>query len=431
MYITLPIFITILLIIILLLIPRFYYPFWSHQPICHTYDFIRPLLLPAEGALLEHAPQKRKYCDPFHVKTRKYWEITDLEKQTLALFLQANYIASEHVIHVISAQTLDHQMAGFAHSPALSIYFDYDYTKSEHVLNLTADAGDTPIDPLAAALQELQKIRRTPIMKACMLTTQINLYDNPQSPPTPLYFWDAICTKRTASDDDTRKFAQKLIQTNDYNIRLYDNRGALFKKEIVLCSGVVPFIKYQSYSYIIAPRFQLRPLALFLTITQLRRKEIDTILRCLATSRKKYILPEMGNVLSMLDHSQLFVFSLKYRDEIYGIYFVKHANMHYEGVEGGDVGSETVGNTIQLLASVKQVYSDELFVLGWEHVLHAILKVRNTYRVLLVDEMADNGIILNSLNRALAFHQNPAAYYLFNYGMYGMPFDPRGWAVLL
>jgi hypothetical protein len=263
-----------------------------------------------------------------------------------------------------------------------------------------------------------------------MLTTQITLYDTPQS-PTPLYYWDQICTKRTASADETHKYAQRLIQTNDYNIRLYDNRGALFKKEIVLCDGITPFIQYRSYSYIIAPRFQLRPLSLFLTIRQLRKGEIDQILAALRTSRKKYVISEIGNLVSLLDHHQLFVFSLNYRDELYGIYFVKHVHMHYENIEGGDVGSETAGNAIQLVASVKQVYSDELFVLGWEHVLQAILKVRNTYRVLLVDEMGDNHIILNSLNRALAFYTNAAAYYLYNYGMYGMPFDPRGWLVLV
>ena len=422
-------------IITLLLIGiRLYYPFWSHQPVCHTYDFIRPWALPAEGALIEHAPQKRKFCDFFHVKTRKFWEIADTEKRDLAQFLQANYITAENVLHVISAQALDHQLAGFVHSPAISIYFDYDYVTipAENPLNAHT-TPEHPTDPLAAALQELQKIRRIPQIRACMLTTQITLYDTPQSPtpPTPLYYWDQICTKRTASAEDTQKYAQRLIQTNDYNIRLYDNRGALFKKEIVLCDGITPFIQYRSYSYIIAPRFQLRPLSLFLTIRQLRKGEIDQILAALRTSRKKYVISEIGNLVSLLDHHQLFVFSLNYRDELYGIYFVKHVHMHYENIEGGDVGSETVGNAIQLVASVKQVYSDELFVLGWEHVLQAVLKVRNTYRVLLVDEMGDNHIILNSLNRALAFYTNAAAYYLYNYGMYGMPFDPRGWLVLV
>jgi hypothetical protein len=282
------------------------------------------------------------------------------------------------------------------------------------------------MDPLQTAIYELQKIRRTPHIKGCMLSTQIILYDNAQITPTPLYYWNYICIKRTADD----KLVQPLIQTHDYNIRMLDNRGALFKKEIILCDGVVPLIKYQSYSYIIAPRFQLRPLSLFLTIQQLRKLDINTIMGCLQKSGKKYILSEMGNLISLLDNHQLFVFSLKYRDEIYGMYFVKNAHVHYDGIEGGDVGAET-GNTIQLAASVKQVYSDELFVLGWEHVLHAILKIRNTYRILLVDEMSDNSIILASLNRKLAFQSNVAAYYLYNYGMYGMPFDSRGWAIVV
>jgi hypothetical protein len=316
-------------------------------------------------------------------------------------------------------------MSGFTKSPTLSIYFNYDYPKLQPELDVTPY-----LDPFEAALHELQKTRRIPQIAACMLTTQITLYDTPQN-PQPLYYWDAICTKRTATADDSRKYTQRLIQTNDYNIRLYDNRGALFKKEIVLCQGIVPFIQYQSYSYIIAPRFQLRPLSPFLTIRQLRKPEIDQILAAVRTSRKRYVLTEIGNLVSLLDHHQLFVFSLNYRDELYAIYFVKHVHLHYEHIEGGDVGSEMAGNVIQLVASVKQVYSEELFVLGWEHVLHAILKVRNTYRVLLVDEMGDNGVILNSLNRALAFYQNPAAYYLYNYGMYGMPFDPRGWLVLV
>ena len=392
---------------------------------------MRGWTLPREGTLLELSPQKRKFCDFYHIKTRKYHDISHLEKQHLAHFLQTNYISSESVLHMISANALDHLMTGFIRSPAISIYFDYDYT------SLTPNDDIVPFDmstnPLEQALLKLQQIRRTPRIQACMLSTQINLY-NPTSItpsliiPTPLYYWNYICTKRTANDP---KYTQHLIQTHDYNIRMLDNRGTLFKKEIILCEGVVPLIQYRSYSYIIAPRFQLRPLSLFLTIQQLRTEsDISIIINCLTTSGKKYILPEIGNIPALLNNHELFVFSLKYRDEIYGMYFVKNANMHYDGIEGGDIGTES-GNSIQLIASVKQVYSDELFVLGWEHVLHAILKIRNTYRILLVDEMADNAVILGSLNRSLAFQSNMAAYYLYNYAMYGMPFRPNEWAIIV
>jgi hypothetical protein len=416
-----------LLIIICLTIPpilyiRIAHSFWSHQPICHTYDFIRPWSLPREGILLETAPTKRKFCDFYHVKTRKYHDITNLEKQTLVHFLQANYISSESVLHMISATTLDQQMTGFMQSPAVSIYFDYDYTAA-------ALSRDPAKDPLEQALEALQQIRRTPRIQGCMLSTQIILYDPAAaSRQTPLYYWNYICTKRTSAESN--KQTQQLIQTHDYNIRLFDNRGTLFKKEILLCQGVVPLVQYRSYSYIIAPRFQLRPLSPFITIHQLHKSEIGTIITCLTTSKKRYILPEIGNICALLDNHELFVFSLKYRDEIYGMYFVKNANMHYDGIEGGDIGAHA-GNAIQLVASVKQVYSDELFVLGWEHVLHALLKIRNTYRVLLVDEMADNGVILGSLNRSLAFQSNVAAYYLYNYAMYGMPFQANGWAIVV
>jgi len=418
-----------LLIIICLTIPpilyvRMIYSFWSHQPICHTYDFIRPWTLPREAILLETAPTKRKFCDFYHVKTRKYHDITNLEKQTLVHFLQANYISSESVLHMISATTLDQQMTGFMQSPAVSIYFDYDYTTS-------ADPPtDPPTDPLEQALEALQQIRCTPRIQGCMLSTQIILYDPAAAAPTttPLYYWNYICTKRTSVESN--KQTQQLIQTHDYNIRLFDNRGTLFKKEIFLCEGVVPLLQYRSYSYIIAPRFQLRPLSPFITIHQLRKSDVGTMITCLTLSKKRYILPEIGNIYALIDNHELFVFSLKHRDEIYGMYFVKNANMHYDGIEGGDIGAHA-GNAIQLVASVKQVYSDELFVLGWEHVLQTLLKIRNTYRVLLVDEMADNGVILGSLNRSLAFQSNVAAYYLYNYAMYGMPFQANGWAIVV
>ena len=444
-------FIITFLTIIVFITIRFYYSFWSHQPVYHTYDFIRGWTLPTNGTVLEHAPQKRKFCDFFHVKTRKYWEITDSEKREIVLFLQANYISSERVIHMISADALDHKMAGFKVSPTVSIHFDYDYSRATDTDTPTNTPTNTPTltpppndstgvngggdpdpdketNPYTQVIQELQRIRKTPSIRGLMLTTRIYLYDDstiPPTLPTTIYYWDYICTKRFS--DETR--VQQLIQTNDYNNRLLDNRGALFKKEVILCEGIVPLIQYQSYSYIIAPRFQLRPLPIFLTVQQIRSKDIRIVYQCMKTSGKKYILSEINNLISLMDHSELFVFSLKYRNEIYGIYFVKNTNMHYDGIEGGDVGS--VGNTIQLVTSVKQVYSDELFVLGWEHVLHAVLKIRNTYRVLLIDEISDNHVILSSLNRRLAFQSNVAAYYLYNYGIYGMPFEPKDWAVIV
>jgi hypothetical protein len=64
----------------------------------------------------------------------------------------------------------------------------------------------------------------------------------------PCYFWDYLCVKRELKP---KKLSRNIIQTHEYNQRI-KNPGilvSLFKKDDELSYGIVPIVKYTSYTF--------------------------------------------------------------------------------------------------------------------------------------------------------------------------------------
>jgi ferric iron reductase protein FhuF len=88
------------------------------------------------------------------------------------------------------------------------------------------------------------------------------------------------------------------------------------------------------------------------------------------------------------------------------MYFFRDSRSNYEGL----------GSVLELVASIHNSSSHELFINGCLHSISNIVKKMPVYKVLMVDEISDNSIITckhNQINEK-KIYEYWSAYYLYN-----------------
>ena len=190
---------------------------------------------------------------------------------------------------------------------------------------------------------------------------------------------------------------------------------SLFKKEIHLCSGIIPLTKYKTTSYYLKPP-KLHRLPHHMHVQHIVKTNIHIVLDLLEglpinQSFEFMGLMDLGVLLNLIVTNQLYCFCLKYKRAVLGYYFFKNANLQYE-----DLATRSSDcDTLHFIASYNNSRSIESFILGYIHSIKAILKLKKTFRMLLFDDIAHNGLIQpswKSVNQPII--ETDCAYYLYN-----------------
>jgi len=129
------------------------------------------------------------------------------------------------------------------------------------------------------------------------------------------------------------------------------------------------------------------------------------------------LLPEFGNILALIHAKIFFVYLLKHKDVVCGVYIFKDLFLHYEDLDTlspeKPVNVDDLGNSIHCIASIQKTETP-LFYLGFLYSLSLILRYNPKYRILLMEEVADNPVLLRAWNRPPIF-ETDTAYYFYNY----------------
>jgi hypothetical protein len=125
------------------------------------------------------------------------------------------------------------------------------------------------------------------------------------------------------------------------------------------------------------------------------------------------LISDIGNILSLINQKLLYIYCLRNKKHVFGMYFIKDPKMQYDDLEG---------NTIHLAASISNTRSVELFYLGFLHSLQQILRKYPEYKILMIENVGHNQLIHSKwrLSNTPIF-ENPTAYYCFNYIVPGSP----------
>lgn len=399
-----------LIVIFLILLMFFYiklrYPFWNVQPVFHTYDVWR-YYTRVPFTIQKGPPFKTKFCKFENVATLEFSELTSEQQQKCVDLLQCYYVPSERVLYTISQKQWATCMVGLDRAPLVSFYYDNRYV-------LDVSNNHTAISTV-----------QVPIALSC--SRPITLYCQGESLHVDAFFWDFICTNR---EHVKHKISRNLLQTHEYNQRVKhpDVLVSLFKKETLLCEGIVPLTQYTTYTYYLR-NITIDKLPPHFTVLRIFRENQHVLFDFLRNIREQSSLfqftgiAHISNLISMIQNHVLYVYCLKLGEHVYGMYFIKDAFTHYEDIENG--------NTLQLIASINNSSSADLFTNGFKHALKDIQTIarknqHKRFQMLMIENLGHNEHILTEWNHTFSpVFENPTAYYLYNMVFPGSPLSSK------
>lgn len=399
-------FIITLVIIIFYAYIKLKYPFWNNQPVYHTYDYFRSLYS-VPYYVNQFKPYKTKFYDYDHVDTQQYINIDDNKKKQLLDMIQCYYINTDRIMHTIDKKSLNAYFIGQTESSFISTYCQKLY--------------DQVIDPSFGS----QIItRHNPI--GCITSRKLNFWhinkkNNGQNyTELPVYYIDFLCVGRIKESVDIYR---KLLQSHEYNQRI-ENPSilcSLIKKEIELFQGIIPLVNYNTYTYKLRDH-KISTLPKHYYIVQINIKNLDLYIDFFynnndyCSKTRLYdimIFPDIGNIEEMIKNNILYIYCLKSKENIYGFYFFKDSRLYYEDVEC---------NTLLFLSSVMNCLSPDIFYTGYLNSIKEILKLDNSFNMLLFEDIGHNNIIMEYWNKKYTpIFTNKTAYYLYNYIYPGSP----------
>jgi hypothetical protein len=386
------------------------FPFWNNQPVFHTYDYWRYFY--TQPFILYNYPVKTKFCDTNRVKTLSYLECSHQNKIDMANLLQCYYISSERVCHTITKDDIHAHFIGNEEPAYISFY-------NEIRRNEKIDASyhiNTEDHPIAM-------ISSRPATLYFRPTLQENQYTE-----TPVNVIDFLCVHRNF---DKKKISRTILQTHEYNQRKMDPNISIsiIKKEITLFEGVVPLVKYKN------ALFHLRPINVPILpehfhVNSIRKESsMNTLVDFLHEKTHEtnpdfdlVLIPSIGSLTTLIQSKLCYVFCLRNKEQIIGLYFFKDLKCKYEDIDG---------DTLQCVGSVMNVDSPALFFLGFLHGLRSILKENSSYKMLFIDEMSHNKVLLKYWReKHTPVFVNDNAYYLFNFIYPRSPLYPEKCLIL-
>ena len=337
---------------------RIRHPFWSIQPVFHTYDFWRYWFV-VPYVIQEEYPARmsttyNKFLQYGSIKTQYFLDATDAEQARILDLIQCHYLRSPRVLYTMDMSDLRIQCSSHISAPCLvSLYSTQQWQPSG--VNLVVAA--TPNVGVLVAYPVRFAFRGQPLMS--------------------VFYWEYIVIHR--EEDRDPKHARTLIQTHEANQRRLhpDIPVSIFRKDVDLSEGIRPFIIFPVARFeVVASRIGKPPLAPHCTVTRIERESMHRLMDFFydmtnntRTSFDMYIFPEMPALQSRIESNQWLFYTMQSRDQLLAVYAFKDTKVVYE--EHSDAAS-----CLELMCSqsLMDVNDDKAFFAGWLHAMHDILQ---------------------------------------------------------
>ena len=403
-----------LFLFFLLFIPILYikikYPFWSHQPVFHSYDILK-YWTKTPYIIQKSVPLKTKYlCD--NVFSSEFLDLPELKTDEAVQFIQEHYVESDKVLTMITKEDLIQDFIGYSNPSYISFYYDkkYEYDTNQE---------DT-----------LPTIKINNILVGFMTSRAIKIYMTQYNFEEYGYFWDHICTHRNFQN---KFLGRGLIQCHERYQRMNNKEVtiSLFKREINLCIGVVSLCLYNVHTY---PLENIKkPPIKHYTIERVIHNNVTILFDFLYNITHNVlqmpfyvcIFPETNVLDGLIQNGKLIVYALKYKSKILGMYFFKDPKICYDTNEDRNI-LECIGSIL--------IHKDESLFFGG--LLHAIYDIQQNaaikYKLIAFYDVMHNDQIIDRWK----WKYNPvcitqSAYYLYNAVFPNMPYDAKQCFILL
>ena len=390
------------------------YPFWSHQPVFHSYDILK-YWTKIPYIIQKGNPLKTKYLNT-NVKTEDFLDLSDSDVSDAVQFIQDHYVESDKVLTMINNEDIIKEFIGHSNPSYISFYYDKQY-------EYDTDLNDT-----------FPTFKEKNILVGTMTSRAIKIYLSEYNYENFAYYWDHLCTHR---EFQNKFLGRNLIQSHEKYQRMNnkDVSISLFKREINLCEGVIPLCRYNIHTFPLET-IKKPPLKDFV-VERVIHQNVDIVFDFLynITHNILYapftisIFPETTVLDSLIENGKIIVYSLKFKSKILGLYFFKDPKICYDTNIDRNV-LECIGS---VLLNNDNQNSESLFFGG---LLHSIYDIQQTaavkFKLLAFSDIMHNEQIINRWR----WKYNPicvtqSAYYLYNAVFPNMPYDAKKCFILL
>lgn len=402
-------------ILVIMIYIKIQYPFWSSQPIYHTYDFIRWMYLAIcwtriSPYIIQSKIVKTRFLSLDNVVTIPFSDLSDVQESEFIDLLQCHSFSNESVLNILDKTSIQNILVGLS------------YVSFFHEDQLSLDLSNNVIVTKKNTI-------------GCMSSRPIQCIVS--GIKTPAYFWDHICVNRSHEKDGKiprKNIAYKMIQTHEYRQRLMQqNVGAsVFKKEGSVCKGVVPLVKFQILTFELH-KVSKPPLPLDMTVVAINTDDVYDMIYGFTHSNMftLCLFPEIGSLIELIKTQLLQVYALKHKDRILAVYFLKDTQIVYEFNEGTNANA---GKLLECLASV-DFDNSPLFFAGFLGALYNILEIggkKGTFRTIRFPNLGHNNKIIEKWRwKYSPISEIPAAYYIYNMVVPQMPITQNRCLIML
>ena len=360
---------------------RIRYPFWSHMPISHTYDYIN-----LSDKLIQTIPKRNKFCETNHIKTTSFFELDDHQQKSVSEILNCYYIPSDVIFSTVSPEILKTRMTGHFDTPFVS-------TDPSFAIGCVASY---PVHTVYLSM---------PIQANYLTYLAVS---------------------------DNKQLVRNLISTHDYNIRNKNPNinTTLYKKHTGRCNGAKPLVEFRTSVFYINvdndtkliknTSIQAHVIQIYKTNWHLMQDFYDSILNVASIAMFDFVaIMDIGALKARVDANQLYIYAYRVGTQIMALYFIDDMNTLYENV--ADYG----GKTLSLVASVNNMIinnaiedneeSKSLFYNGFVEVIHKIVKQNRDYKMMVIDDLGHNRQIVEYTKKTKeTIFETEGGYYWIN-----------------
>lgn len=395
------------LAVALMIAVKLKYGFWYYQPVYHSYNlnymFYRGVIQKEDPE-----PTKNKFYNSeivFQNMQNIIQGSTDKTEdpriQQIIQFIHTEYCNTNGQHFAPTAQQFIPYFKGHHHPCYISVLYEKE---------LLQDIKHNDI---------IDRRRIRAIFTGRPLHVQIFHPRNPDE--FSVHYADYLCVARM---DRKKGTAPQMIQTHEYEQRRATPaiQVSLFKKEGRLNHGIVPLTTYPIYCFMCKgwkkPAPLTPPYKVLAVHAQNYRFLREFINRVVPARMDVCVMPDLANILELLQTQNLFFYVLMRGDNIGGAYFFKNTAMIFSTDVNGD------GKTaLMCIGSLwdPAIVSADLFLSGFKNAFWDILQQgqkgkQHNFGYCAMENMSDNGpLIENIRKKSRPVFQTPGAFYFYNY----------------
>jgi ribosomal protein S18 acetylase RimI-like enzyme len=380
----------ILIIILIFLFIRIKYRFWALQPVFHFYDLYYWFV--NVGIIRHELPSTNRYTNFKEIKTYSFDRVPEDNLREFATLVQLNYFRDKDNIYNPQKENIVPYFEGHNSSAFWSFFW-----KPDVLINVKTNA--TIDDKLLVGV-----ITSRPL--------HVTIYKSHLKSPAKFdaFYVDYLCVRKGFRG---KNIAPQLIQTHEYNqCHLNPNISvSLFKREEDI-TGIVPLTIYKTYCFDMK-NWNIPPEPLHSKVNLLvgDKQNMYYLYNFINETKGKWditIIPEISNLLKLIDTNNLFIIMLLVEGNIEAFYIFKKTCTNIEKDK----------EAISCIASQNgYILTKKEFIQGFKLALWSVLeKQKNHYKFLIIEDVSDNGLIIDNIKiKTYPIATSPTAYFFYNF----------------